>query len=127
MAKTSWADLPVTMHDIEKAQSADAMCEDLRQPDVDPTPGCIGYKEQQGVLYRVVPSKHGVFNYQLEVLIELKPQFLTYFHDSPFGSHLGRIKTLLNILEVAWWPSIRKDVWDHAHTCITCQKYKGDN
>lgn len=56
MAKTSWADLPVTMHDIEKAQRADAMWEDLRQHDVDPTQGCTGYKEQQGVLYRLVPS-----------------------------------------------------------------------
>ncbi len=127
VAKTSWADLPVTMHEIEKAQRADAMCEDLRQPDVDPIPGRIGYEEQQGVLYRVVPSKHGGFNYQLVVPVELKPQFLSYFHDSPFGGHLGRMKTLLKILEVAWWPSVRKDVWDHVRTCIICQKYKGDN
>lgn len=35
VARTSWADLPVNMHDIEKAQRADVMCEDLKQPDVD--------------------------------------------------------------------------------------------
>lgn len=45
VARTSWADLPVNMHDIEKAQRADVMCEDLRQPDVDLVPGRIGYKK----------------------------------------------------------------------------------
>lgn len=109
VAKTSWADLPVTMQDIEKTQRADAMCEDLRQPDLEPTPGHIG---QEGVLYREVPPKHGEFNYQLVVPVKLKPQFFPTF----MTVLLGRMKTLLRILEVAWWQSVRKDVWDHVCT-----------
>ncbi|KAK7895604.1 hypothetical protein WMY93_020929 [Mugilogobius chulae] len=92
-----------------------------------PSPGRIHYQLQQDVWYRGVPSKHGGYNYQLVVPAALVPQFLAYYHNSPFGGHLGRIKTLLKILQVAWWPTVRKDVWSYIRTCSTCQQYKSSN
>lgn len=63
---------------------------------------------------------------QLFVPEKLRKQFLEYFHDSPLGGHLGRLKTLLCIMDVAYWPKVRNDVWAHIRNCLICQQYKPD-
>lgn len=124
-AKMHWAELPATLQEIEEAQLSDPTCEELRQVQPRKSPGRVNYQLLQGVLYRAVPSKYTGFNYQLVVPDKMVPEFLSYFHSSPFAGHLGRMKTLLKILEVAWWPAVRKDVWDFVRSCQKCQQYKG--
>ncbi len=82
---------------------------------------------EAGVLYRKAPSQYTGHSHQLAVPAELVPEFLAYFHNGLFGGHLGRMKTLLRILVVAWWPSIWKDVWNHVRACQKCQAYKSSN
>lgn len=101
--------------------------EELGLSNNQPTPGRIHFQGQKGLLYRGVPSKHGGFDYQLVVLASLVERFLTYFHRSPFRGHLKQMKTLLKILEVAWWSSVRTDIWSHVRSCHTCQQYRGSN
>uniref|UniRef100_A0A3B3S6V6 Gypsy retrotransposon integrase-like protein 1 n=1 Tax=Paramormyrops kingsleyae TaxID=1676925 RepID=A0A3B3S6V6_9TELE len=125
----SHSDLPVTMAEIAKAQEDDHKMGKLRQDILQSPPHSnrISFVVHQGVWYRRVPLADQGEKYQLVVPQTLVPEFLRYFHDNPLGGHLGRLKTLLRVLEVAWWPSVRKDVWEHTKACLTCQKYKADN
>lgn len=52
---------------------------------------------------------------------------VSYFHISPFGGHLRGMRTLLKILEVAWWPTVHKYLRSRVRACLTCQQYKGSN
>ena len=123
------SELPTTLDDLAKAQSADRKVKDLLEQ-IDPTnqrSDRIGYEVVQGVLYRRMPTKDTGLRYQVVVPESLVQCFLEYFHDRPMSGHLGKLKTLLRALEVAWWPTIRKDVWEYVKRCCICQQYKPDN
>lgn len=121
-AKTQWADLPSSLQDIERAQRTDILCQELSETISQSKPECRHYVQQQGVL-----SKYGGFNFQLVVPAALLPEFLAYIHNSPLGGHLGKTKTILKIMEGAWWPTICRDIWNHVCACPICQQYRGSN
>ncbi|KAL0151249.1 hypothetical protein M9458_053440 [Cirrhinus mrigala] len=121
--------LPHSLEEIAKAQHVDNTITHLQagmQPrSVKEQP--ITFEEQQGVWYCKVPLKSKGEKYQLVVPHSLINDFLHYYHDNPLGGHLGQLKTLLKILEVAWLLSVRKDVWGYVKGCEVCQKYKASN
>ncbi|KAL6478664.1 hypothetical protein MHYP_G00120970 [Metynnis hypsauchen] len=122
-------DLPTSLAEIAHAQKQDPEVREMRakEADIGKQKERIGWDILQDVLYRTIPIKGAGWKYQLVVPKEMTTSFLHYFHDNPLGGHLGRLKTLLRILEVAWWPTVRKDVWQHVRLCVVCQQYKPDN
>ncbi len=119
--------LPVNLSDLVTAQSEDSEVQELSkkadaQVDVDNTR--VRYVCENGLLFRSVPSSHCGEKLQLVIPVSLRNEFLQYAHDNPLSGHLGRMKTLLRLMEVAYWPSMRADVWKYCKFCHICQKYK---
>lgn len=75
-------------------------------------------------MFRSVPG--GLLGKKLQLVIpaNLQEEFLRYAHENPLSGHLGQMKTLLRLMEVAYWPSIHADVWKYCNNCQICQKYK---
>lgn len=121
-------ELPTSLAEIAEAQGQDERIKELmdKVDRKDEQSDRLRWEIQQGVLYRVVPYAGGG-KYQLVVPKSLVLTFIDYFHNNPLGAHLGKMKTLLKILEVAWWPEIRKNVWQHVKECVVCQQYKPSN
>lgn len=37
---------------------------------------------------------------------------------------MGWLKTLLSLLDVAYWPQVRNNVWAYTINCLVCQQFK---
>ncbi|XP_067265978.1 uncharacterized protein [Chanodichthys erythropterus] len=74
----------------------------------------------QGLLYRQIQCKGGQYRLQLVVPKALIERTLRSLHERTTERHHGRLKTLLSVLEVAWWPTVRKDVWRYVGDCGVC-------
>ncbi|KAG2222657.1 hypothetical protein INT45_013471 [Circinella minor] len=54
----------------------------------------------------------------------LLQQFFDAIHANPTSGHFGRDKTLSQAKQVAWWPSLQKDIIAATAECELCQTHK---
>ncbi len=102
-----WSTLPHSLEEIAKAQGMGNTITHLHS----------GLQPRSA-------KEQPISKYQLMAPQSMRTNFMHYYHDNPLGGHLGQLKTLLKIIEVAWWPSVRRDVWQYIKSCEVCQKYK---
>ncbi len=120
------SDLPVSWDEIGIAQREDPLLQPLWEAaKLSVTdPSRIHYVIQNDYLFRCVPNKHQGETMQVIIPLTLREKFLQFAHTNPLSGHLGRMKTLRRLLNVVYWPEIRKDVWSFCTTCQTCQIHK---
>lgn len=126
-SSTTFAAFPIEWSDIAKAQQDDAETQKLIaeiQSTPSPDPKRIHYVMKNGFLFRSISQGHKGEKLQLVIPSSLRADFLNYAHDNPLSGHLGRLKTLLRLVDICYWPMIRADVWKHCKECQVCQKYK---
>lgn len=118
--------LPLNWEDIERGQKEDVSLQHLWDEAKidDANQNRICYVIQNGYLFRCAVNKEGSQVFQVIIPTQYREQCLQFVHANPLFGHLGRMKTLRRLLEVAYWPEIRKDVWKTCKECQTCQQYK---
>lgn len=90
---------------------------------MDHDPSWVHYSLENGILFHSSPD--GQKGLKLWLVIHQKhcEEFLQYAHNNPLSGHLGRLKTLLRLLVIAYWPTLRADVWKYCKECQICQRY----
>lgn len=119
--------MPVDLAQIAIAQNNDQEIQELISKVPSQTPqdsSRVHYVTENGFLFRSVPDGRKGQKLKLVIPSIHHQAFVQYAHDNPLSGHLGKLKTLLRLLETVYWPTIRADVWKHCKLCQVCQKYK---
>ncbi|ROL45725.1 hypothetical protein DPX16_0113 [Anabarilius grahami] len=116
---TIFSILPFSKEQLISAQGDDDTLQGLNISPTTPPTKRIKLREHQGLLHRWSQKGNDNIKIQLVVPRALIQQTMQHFHQRTAERHHGRL-TLLQILEVAWWPTIRSDVWRFVGDCKSC-------
>ncbi len=119
-ATASQVSMPVDLTQIAISQSNDSEVQELIAKagnQTIPDASRIHYVVRNGFVFRSVPDGQKGQKYQLIIPSVHREAFLQYAHDNPLSGHLGKLKTLLRLLDTVYWPSIRSDVWKYCKEC----------
>jgi hypothetical protein len=81
----------------------------------------------EGLLYRSTEDINGYSRAQFVLPKKSVLGVLERIHNTVYGGHLGRRKTLRKVLERFYRPDLKNDVFEFVRTCDTCQKIKCSN
>ena len=84
----------------------------------------IGYRVENGLLYRVMYSSNREPQLLLCLPISLRLKVLEELHDSQISGHLGIAKTFAKVRSRFWWPTIEQNVREYINRCQSCQERK---
>jgi hypothetical protein len=68
--------------------------------------------------------KHKVIKTQLLLPVSMRTKVLHAYHDAMGSTHFAVTKTLNNIKDKYYWPSMTQDVCNYVRTCQACQEHK---
>ena len=121
---------PLSHDKLVAEQEKDPELKDLGQRALSPqeaeqNPVCF-YK-QNGVLMRKWRPPNTPANDEWKIVHQIvvprvyRDEVISIAHNSPMAGHLGVRKTHDRIIQLFWWPTLRKYISEHCKTCHTCQ------
>lgn len=94
-----------------------------RDPD-----GYPHFKSVEDRLYKFLPSSlptvSNIPDWKLVVPTANRPEVLKMCHDEATAGHFGVAKTTARVVELYYWPKLKKDVINYVSNCRTCAAYK---
>lgn len=92
-------------------------------PDKYPT-----FRVENNLLYKFVSNNHNILSnlreWKLVIPTKNRLEVLKVYHNDECSGHFGVSKTLNRILELYYWPRMRKDVMNYVRKCAICQANK---
>lgn len=89
------------------------------------------YRVEKNIIYKHIFNNHAIVSnvteWKIVVPSKNRLDIFRMFHDEPTGGHLGVSKTLSKILELYYWPNIRRDVYKYVRKCTICAANKSTN
>lgn len=108
--RTIHSSLPFSKEELLEAQADDRAVLQLKVSCTSLTSQHCGLQVHQGVLYPQVQKGNKHLQMLPVIPGALVPLLLRPFHPQTSERYHGRVKTLLRVMEVAWRPSIRREV-----------------
>ena len=98
---TLFESLPLVYSSIEKHQTDDSFCKELKEKILAGLPAVDNFRLYKNLVC-FFPKRAKRRRWVVPVI--LRPMLLSYFHDSPLVGHLGTHKTFHKVATNFWWP-----------------------
>lgn len=89
------------------------------------------FRVENGILYKHLFHTNSIesntSDWKIVVPLENRSELFQKYHDNATAGHFGISKTLHRILELYYWPSMKKDVYNYVRCCQVCGANKSPN
>ena len=129
-------------YDMREHQQADPVIREIHDALLQPTssshtrtwrkPPLSRYRQlwsqlllDNGIVYRRYTPQPAAGTVTVPLIpVTLQPSFLSQYHDSAQGGHLGADKTASRVRQVGYWVGMLGDIEQYCQSCLNCQASK---
>ena len=74
---------------------------------------------------------HGAIWFEKRICVpqdeDIRKLILQEAHDSSYSIHPGNTKMYLDLREIFWWPSLKREIAKYIALCDVCQRVKAEH
>src|SRR4051812_48495252 len=76
-------------------------------------------------------DEHGAILFEKRICVlqdeDIRKLLLQEAHDSLYSIHPGNTKMYLDLREIFWWPSLKREIAKYIALCDVCQRFKEEH